>query len=137
MRKVRRSQVEKKRNNFFAVFIPSKISPCQALTIMREAFTAVTQIHYFDYVTLSTYSKAASFLACLDRKVQVTQIFEIFYYLYNLLLFISNHRAESNIRRNYISNGCFINLKSPRLMHPRFQTSERAKFHDVTLRTQE
>ena len=45
-------------------------------------------------------------------KVQVTPIFEIFYYLHNLLLFISNDRAESNILKNYISNGSFYQFKN-------------------------
>ena len=54
------------------------------------------------------YEELASFALL---KVQVIQISEIFYYLPNLLLFISNDWAESNIRRNYISNAYFYRFK--------------------------
>ena len=44
-------------------------------------------------------------------KVQVTLIFEIFYYLHNLLLFIFNDLAEANTFKNFISNGYFYRFK--------------------------
>ena len=70
-------------------------------------------------------------------KVQVTQKFNSFYYLHNLFQFISNDLAESNILKNYLFNGYFIDFNSPGLIHPRFQSSKRTKVHDVALKRQD
>ena len=58
----------------------------------------------------STYTDLKS-TACL--KVQVTQIFEVFYYLHNLLLFIFNDLAEANIFKISSQMAIFIDLKRP------------------------
>ena len=65
--------------------------------------------HLMNYTYFLT-NKLSAFILDVSQcffKVQVTQISKIFYYLHNLLLFISNDRLRST-------------FKSSRFMHPRF-----------------
>ena len=81
----------------------------------REEFLNDEGISLWQILPSEYSALEAVFIEVLKKhaplKVQVTQIFEIFYYLPNSLLFISNDRVESNILKNYISNGYFYSFK--------------------------